>query len=42
MQVLTTTGSSVYWATLSAALNLDGGDPTSNYGGITSIDAGGV
>jgi hypothetical protein len=41
-QVLTTTGTSVYWSTLSAALNLDGGDPTTVYGGITPNDAGGV
>ena len=42
-QVLTSNGTGgVYWSFTAAGFNLDGGDPVSNYGGITSIDAGTV
>jgi hypothetical protein len=40
---LTTNGTIVSWATVSGgggSPNLDGGTPTSNYGGITAIDGG--
>jgi hypothetical protein len=40
---LTTNGTTVSWVTVSGgggSPNLDGGTPTSNYGGITAIDGG--
>ena len=43
-QVLTANGAGgVYWKVSgSSSLNIDGGGPTTNYGGIVPIDAGGV
>jgi hypothetical protein len=40
---LTTNGTVISWATVTGgggSPNLDGGTPTSNYGGITAIDGG--
>lgn len=37
-----TTSSGISTITVDLQSNLDGGTPTSNYGGITSIDAGGI
>ena len=41
-QVLTSNGIGIYWANSGASFNIDGGDPTSNYGGINPIDGGGI